>query len=323
MSERGLGTQGLNLLFRNTPDAEMPMVEVGEQKTLPVNVLRRCATQPRQFFDEESLDELAASIRKQGILQPIIVRPLSELSGSYEIVAGERRWRAAQRAGLTDVPVLIRELSDSDVLIVALVENLQREDLNPMEEAEAMHTVKEQLEISQEALAERLGKSRSAVANSLRLLQLSVPMRRALQNGEISAGHARTLLSLTEETLQAQLFEAIVSQNLSVRDAESAVSHWKKYGKLPDGIQQGTPTEGSSTSRKQKPLVLQNIQQFLRNNVHPKLTVAGSEDIGRITIPYESAEQFADVLQRLGLSDEEKISLQQEENQHEQQEENT
>ena len=174
-NERGLG-RGLDALFRNVTPAERPSSAKADSAevpapsvpksttTLPIAALTPCKGQPRKHFDEAALDELAASIREQGIIQPLLVRPLADRPGHYQIVAGERRWRAAQRAGLTEVPVYLRELSDEDALTAALIENLQREDLNPLEEAQAIQSLRERLPYSQEELAQRLGKSRSAGA---------------------------------------------------------------------------------------------------------------------------------------------------------------
>ena len=239
-NERGLG-RGLDALFRNvTPaerassakadSAEVPAPSVPKSTTtLPIAALTPCKGQPRKHFDEAALDELAASIRSQGVIQPLLVRPRrTETATIYEIVAGERRWRAAQRAGLTEVPVYLRELSDEDALTAALIENLQREDLNPLEEAQAIQSLRERLPYSQEELAQRLGKSRSAVANSLRLLQLPRPMQDALKDGVFTPGHARAVLALPERALQDILFNAVMTRRLSVRDAEEAVIHWKR-----------------------------------------------------------------------------------------------
>ncbi|MEI3478797.1 MAG: ParB/RepB/Spo0J family partition protein [Bilophila sp.] len=220
--ERGLG-RGLDALFRNVT-AEEP--SSGKQETfaaapratttLPLAALTPCKSQPRKHFDEAALDQLAASIRSQGVIQPLLVRPLrSETATVYEIVAGERRWRAAQKAGLTEVPVYLREMSDEDALTAALIENLQREDLNPLEEALAIQSLRERLPLSQEDLARRLGKSRSAVANALRLLQLPRPMQEALKDGLFTPGHARAVLALPERALQDVLFAAIMERHLS------------------------------------------------------------------------------------------------------------
>ena len=332
-ASRGLG-RGIDSLFRN--QSEPARDEEAVLKVAPSRLFPN-PNQPRKVFDEAALDELAASIKTQGLLQPILVRGLPG-TGNFEIVAGERRWRAATRASLAEVPVLVRELSDDEVLVVALVENLQREDLNPLEEAEAMSTLRESLGLSQEELAARLGKSRSAVANSLRLLQLETAMRDALGRGEITPGHARALLALARGEARDQLFAAIREHRLSVRDAESAVLAYKENGAFPlfggstepdpaapscadaangggndpgseaDSVAQipdGKADRFSRASRLPKPEAVRAVQALLRAGLHPKATVSGSGELGRVTIPYESAEQLSALLSRLGLSGDE------------------
>ena len=185
------------------------------------------------------------------------------------------------------MPVYLRELSDEDALTAALIENLQREDLNPLEEAQAIQSLRERLPYSQEELAQRLGKSRSAVANSLRLLQLPRPMQDALKDGVFTPGHARAVLALPERALQDILFNAVMARRLSVRDAEEAVIHWKRHGLLPSSLM------GASA-----PVAIRQ----LRENVAPKASISGTDRAGRITLPYESEEQLAELLSRLGLS---------------------
>lgn len=305
--ERGLG-RGLDALFRNVT-AEEP--SSGKQETfaaapratttLPLAALTPCKSQPRKHFDEAALDELAASIRSQGVIQPLLVRPLrSETATVYEIVAGERRWRAAQKAGLTEVPVYLREMSDEDALTAALIENLQREDLNPLEEALAIQSLRERLPLSQEDLARRLGKSRSAVANALRLLQLPRPMQEALKDGLFTPGHARAVLALPERALQDVLFAAIMERHLSVRDAEDAVTHWKRHGLLPSALL-ASPTTLRRPRAPKPPSIKLAIRQ-LREAVNPKASISGNDQKGLITLPYESEAQLAELLGRLGLS---------------------
>ena len=298
-NERGLG-RGLDALFRNvtpaerpssakTDSAEVPAPSVPKNTTtLPIAALTPCKGQPRKHFDEAALDELAASIR-------------SQTATIYEIVAGERRWRAAQRAGLTEVPVYLRELSDEDALTAALIENLQREDLNPLEEAQAIQSLRERLPYSQEELAQRLGKSRSAVANSLRLLQLPRPMQDALKDGVFTPGHARAVLALPERALQDILFNAVMTRRLSVRDAEEAVIHWKRHGLLPSSLM-GASAPVARSARAPKPACIKLAIRQLRENVAPKASISGTDRAGRITLPYESEEQLAELLSRLGLS---------------------
>ena len=216
-------------------------------------------------------------------------------------MAGERRWRAAQRAGLTEVPVYLRELSDEDALTAALIENLQREDLNPLEEAQAIQSLRERLPYSQEELAQRLGKSRSAVANSLRLLQLPRPMQDALKDGVFTPGHARAVLALPERALQDILFNAVMMRRLSVRDAEEAVIHWKRHGLLPSSLM-GASAPVPRSARAPKPACIKLAIRQLRENVAPKASISGTDRAGRITLPYESEEQLAELLSRLGLS---------------------
>ncbi len=177
--------------------------------------------QPRKDFDRDKLSELADNIAKMGVLQPILVRP-SE-SGRYTIVAGERRWRAARLAGLTEVPVIIRELTDAEAAQIALVENLQREDLNPIEEAEAFRRLRTEFGMTQEAVAEAVGKSRAAVANSLRLLELPERAAEAVRTGKLSVGHAKVLCGVADEAKQEELLEKVLSEGISVRELENLV----------------------------------------------------------------------------------------------------
>lgn len=305
--ERGLG-RGLDALFRNVavedPSSGRKETFAAAPRattTLPLAALTPCKSQPRKHFDEAALEELAASIRSQGVIQPLLVRPLrSETATVYEIVAGERRWRAAQKAGLTEVPVYLREMSDEDALTAALIENLQREDLNPLEEALAIQSLRERLPLSQEDLARRLGKSRSAVANALRLLQLPRPMQEALKDGLFTPGHARAVLVLPERALQDVLFAAIMERHLSVRDAEDAVTYWKRHGLLPSSLL-ASPAAPRRPRAPKPPSIKLAIRQ-LREAVNPKASISGNDQKGRITLPYESEAQLAELLGRLGLA---------------------
>ena len=210
--KRGLG-KGLDALFTDNGTQDISV------STLAISEVEPNSDQPRREFTPEALGELADSIREHGILQPLVVRPRP--NGRYQIVAGERRWRAARIAGLTEVPVVVRELDDNETLEIALVENLIREDLNPIEEALGYRTLSERFSMTQEQIAKRVGKARPTVTNALRLLTLPDEVITLLQNGSISSGHARALLPLTPQDAQA-LAGRITSEGLSVRQTESA-----------------------------------------------------------------------------------------------------
>jgi ParB family transcriptional regulator, chromosome partitioning protein len=221
MSERAKRRQlgrGLAVLFGEAESGSPS--EAAAQRRVPIELIRPGAFQPRRRFADAELDALAQSIREKGILQPLLVRPITGEEAEFELVAGERRWRAAQRVGMHEVPVIVRPFADSEALEIALVENLQREDLSPLEEAEAYSRLIEEFGRTQAGLAEALGKSRSHVANTLRLLSLPVPVRRRLDEGELSAGHARALLAAADpETLAAE----VVRRGLNVRATERLV----------------------------------------------------------------------------------------------------
>ena len=219
--KRGLGI-GLEALF----GTEFQMLDDKEVITLPITKVEPRQDQPREHFDEERLQDLAASISRHGLIQPVIVRRLD--SGDYQIIAGERRWRAARVAGLTESPVRVLHADDQSVAELALVENLQREDLNPMEEARGYQKLMQDYALTQEEAAAGVGKSRSAVANALRLLNLSAPVSDMVESGVLSAGHARTLLALEDPALQKRAAEQVLAKTLSVRKTEQMVSRLKK-----------------------------------------------------------------------------------------------
>jgi ParB family chromosome partitioning protein len=214
--------RGLAALFGET--GTRPLADFGGARTVPIESIRPSPFQPRRHFGEEELEGLAQSIRDKGIVQPLLVRPtenaVNGAGADFELIAGERRWRAAQRAGLHEVPVVIRPLADSEALEIALVENLQREDLSPLEEAEAYSRLMREFDRSQAVLAEAVGKSRSHVANTLRLLSLPAPVRRQLEDGALSAGHARALLAAPDP---ASLAGEVVRRGLNVRATEALV----------------------------------------------------------------------------------------------------
>lgn len=233
---RSLG-KGLSDLMRLTrdPNAEPPRSGVAK---IDIELIRPDDAQPRRKFDETTLDELAQSIRNQGLLQPLLVRRDGK---GYRLIAGERRWRAAQRAGLSDVPVLVREANDAEAFELALVENLQREDLSPLEEAEGYRRLLEERKWTQEQVAERVGKERSTVANALRLLALPAEVKQLLEAGELDMGHARALLGLPKSPEMVTLARAVVAEKLSVRETEARVKAGRATGKTAKAAPKQSP----------------------------------------------------------------------------------
>lgn len=225
---KGLG-KGLGALMGDA--ALQP--ELSGSLSLPISQVQPGLNQPRKRFDDEALQDLADSIRIHGVIQPLTVRRLS--SGYYQIIAGERRWRASKLAGLTEVPAVIIEADEQKVMELGLIENLQREDLNPVEEAKGYEVLMKEHGLTQEEVAQRVGKSRPTVANAVRLLALPDPVLQLLEEGRLSAGHARTLLSLTTKSEQRELASVIIDQGLSVRQAEALVAQrLKKNAQKPD-----------------------------------------------------------------------------------------
>lgn len=259
----GLG-RGLDSLF-----ADNSVEEINSSvNKLRIMEIEPNHNQPRKDFDEKALSELAESIEQHGVLQPLVVRPLA--NGSYQLVAGERRWRAARIAGLTEVPVVIKELTDEEVIEIAMIENLQREDLNPLEEALGYRYMMDELNITQEQAAEKVGKSRPAVANALRLLKLPTEVQEMVKNNLISPGHARALLGFDSDDMILQTAKMIIKEDLSVRDVESLV---KKSKKVP------------KTSKKQ-----------IRDKFFSEVELALVENLGR-KVKIKEAKQDAGVLE--------------------------
>ena len=257
------------------------------QLSVPLGKIYPNPDQPRKNFNEESLKELADSIREQGIIQPIIVE---EYGSGYRIIAGERRFRAAQIAHLAEVPILVRSFSEEKKLEIALIENIQREDLNPIEEALGYRQLIEQAGLSQEELAQKIGKSRSAVANSLRLLKMPQEMQDALIYGKLTAGHARSLLSIINPADQMILFNRIIADGLSVREAEAQASDLNRGSRA-------IPQEKSETVSKRKDPELSGIEQKLIDLFGTKVSVKGSPKKGRIEISYFSLDDLDRIIE--------------------------
>jgi ParB family chromosome partitioning protein len=245
--------------------------------------------QPRRRFDAEAIEALAASIRTQGVLQPLLVRPLADRPQHFEIVAGERRWRAAQRAALHEVPVVVKPLRDREALEIALIENIQREDLTALEEAEGYRQLIEQYGHTQEALATAVGKSRSHVANLLRLLTLPASVQEMLQDGRLSAGHARTLVTVNDA---AALAQQIVARSLSVREAEALAQGAKA---APAGGRGGK----SGAARPPRDADTLALERELSAQLGLKVTIDFDGKGGRLSVHYSTLDQLDDVLQRL------------------------
>ena len=224
--KRGLG-RGLEALLGPVSETRTEAQDQADElRALPIELLQRGANQPRTDFDKEALQELAESIKAQGVLQPVMVRPLDD-SGKFEIIAGERRWRAAQLAGLHEIPAVVRELDDQTAMCIALIENIQREDLNPLEQARGLARLAEEFDMTHDDIAGSVGRSRSAVTNMLRLLELCDDVKRLLESRQLEMGHARALLTLSEQQ-QKWAAQQIIKSGLSVRGAESLVRRLQK-----------------------------------------------------------------------------------------------
>ena len=254
--------------------------------SVPISQVESCSSQPRKYFDEAALADLAASIREHGIIQPLTVRKLS--SGYYQIIAGERRWRAARIAGLSEVPVIVMEADDRKAAELAMIENLQREDLNPMEEAAGYQTLVETYHMTQEEAAKRVGKSRSAVANSMRLLSLSPAVRKLVEDGSLSAGHARALLTLNP-SMQESTARSIIAGGLSVRQTEALVKRLtaeKKPVRTPD------PHEVDYVAEAQRELTAQ---------MGRGVKIVTGRKKGRVELEYYGMDDLNDLLEALAL----------------------
>ena len=280
--ERGLG-KGLGALLG---DAALQSQE-GGSLSLPISQVEPGLKQPRKRFDEESLQDLADSIRIHGIIQPLTVRRLS--SGYYQIIAGERRWRAAKLAGLSEIPAVIIEADDRKVMELGLIENLQREDLNPAEEARGFQTLMEEYGLTQEQVADRMGKSRPAIANTLRLLALPEDLLTLVEEGTLSAGHARAILGAPTAELQREAAKQVVSRGLSVRQTEQLV---KLLQKQPEETRKGGSTDEIA-------LYLGELEKSLSGQLGRKVTISHHGKKGRVQLEYYNNEDLEALLSLL------------------------
>ena len=259
------------------------------QRRVPIEFLKPNPKNPRRQFVESELDELAASIRQHGVIQPIVVRPVRDATDSYEIIAGEPRWRASQRAGLHDVPIVQLEVSDADAMQIMIVENIQREDLNAMEEARGYHALANEFQRSADDIAKAVGKSRSHVANMMRLTKLPESVQELIESGKLSAGHARALINAKDPELAAK---HVVNLGLSVRQAE-AIAHNHGVAEKP----QKKPRAGKA----KKSADITALETRISNVVGLKVLLDDTGDGGTLHIHYRTLEQFDDVLRRLGV----------------------
>lgn len=292
--KRGLG-RGLDaLLGGNSSEQEPSSVDSGSAAnnttnlaTLPVDLIQRGRFQPRRDFDPDSLRELADSIAAQGVVQPIVVRPVGE--GRYEIIAGERRWRASQQAGLDEIPVVIRDVPDQTAMAMGLIENIQRDDLNPLEEAHALHRLLNEFELTHQQIAQAVGKSRTTVTNLLRLLELNEDVKKLIETGRIEMGHARALLGLKDQA-QSDAARQVAQKGLSVRETERLVRRLQGQDQEPS-VRKSTPKEDPDVRRLQDDLCERlgaqvNIQQR-----------AGGK--GKLVIAYNNLDELEGILEHI------------------------
>jgi len=288
MAKRGLG-RGLDALLGGAPSAAKEK-KAGEPSGSPamiaIDLVERGRFQPRRHFDEDKLRELADSIAAQGVVQPVVVRPARE-GGRYELIAGERRWRAAQLAGLAEIPAVIREVDDQSAMAMGLIENIQRDDLNPLEEAQALHRLLEEFELTHQQIAQAVGKSRTTVTNLMRLLELNPDVKAFVERGELEMGHARALLALEGE-LQSRAAEKVVKKGLSVRETEALVRRYKEHG--------GEPQKKAARTVEMDPDVRRLLQE-LGERLGAKVDLKqGSGGKGKLVISYNSLEELEGIM---------------------------
>lgn len=292
MAKQALG-KGLGALISKRVATPAPLAEEGERiQSLPLGRISPSPLQPRVHFPADQLKELVESIRERGIIQPLIVR---EGADGYELIAGERRWRAANELGLKEAPVIVRKASDREVLELALIENLQREGLNPIEEASAYQRLHKEFRLTQDEISRQVGKSRASVANAMRLLDLTEEVQGLLKHGQLSVGHAKVLLSLKSADEQAWLASQIVRGALSVRVAEKMAA-----AKLSQSPGQAKPTSRRATARDAAPSI-QRVQNLLTHHLATRVVVQHTPKKGTIQIEYYGNDDLSRLLELLGV----------------------
>ena len=302
---RGLG-RGLSALFSDTEEAYGNASKFVQDESAPlpedikgltevdIDLIRPNPNQPRKHFDEAALNELADSIKKHGLIMPIVVNQMQD--GKYMIIAGERRYRASRIAGKTKIPVVVREYDDRQIKEISLIENLQREDLNPIEAANAMKQLMDEYHLTQEELAERIGKSRPAVTNTLRLLSLSSEVIALVAAGKLSAGHARALITLPED-VQLKLAQDAIKDGLSVRDIERSV---RDYFATPDEL-----AEKKEKKKQQVSIELKDLIERMRHAFKTKVSLIGNDKKGRIYIDYYNTDDLDRISEIVEMAEQE------------------
>jgi len=282
MNKRGLG-RGLGALLSANPGEGDSLVEVS------IDQLEPNPNQPRKSFESNALEELTASIRSSGVIQPVIVRRIAD---GYQLIAGERRWRAARQAGLERIPAIVREATDAESLELALVENLLREDLNPIEEAEAYRSLLAQFGWTQEQLAQRIARDRTSIANALRLLRLPDEIQDDLRAGRLTMGHARALLALATSAEQLKLRDEILAHDWSVRATEESIR----------AVERATPAQRTRTPRRRRghSAELAALEQSLQRALMTRVVIVGNERRGKIEVSYATADELERLSELLG-----------------------
>ena len=282
---RGLGSRDLDVLLGGG-DVEEASSGAEELRNIPLSAIAPGRYQPRRRIDEAKLAELAASIKAQGLIQPIVVHGIGR--DRYELIAGERRWRAAQQAGLSEIPAVVRDVAPQAVLAMALIENIQREELSALEEAQALHRLIEEFDLTQQQAADAVGRSRAAVANLLRLLELPEPIRRLLDNGQLEMGHARALLALGNTPRAIALAEKCAAEQWSVRELEERVR-----------LAQLAPSNKQRATRNVDPDIA-SLERELSEKLGARVQIAhGRGGRGKLTVHYHSADELEGILEKL------------------------